>query len=94
MTTDQAARLHLYEQARAVLDEAAADTLMNALPRDLERFATKDDLAVLSHELRTEISARHNDLLARSSWGWSPRTPPSSRWSSPPSVSADPASIG
>jgi hypothetical protein len=74
MTTDEAARLHLYELAREALDEPAADTLMNALPRDPDRFATKDDLAslgnelraeiaVLSNELRTEIVTRNSDLL-------------------------------
>jgi len=63
MTTDEAARLHLYEQARAVLDESAADTLMNALPRDPDRFATKDDLASLANELRAEFRAGNADLL-------------------------------
>ena len=63
MTTDEAARLHLYEQARAVLDESAADTLMNALPRSPDRFATKDDLASLANELRAELRAGNADLL-------------------------------
>lgn len=62
MTTDEAARLHLYELARAVLDEAAADTLMNALPRDPDRLATKDDLASLGNELRTELTLLRGDL--------------------------------
>jgi hypothetical protein len=62
MTTDEAARLHLYEQARAVLDESAADTLMNALPRDPDRFA-KDDLASLGNELRAEFRTGNADLL-------------------------------
>ena len=56
MTTDEASRYHLYEKARSVLDEAAADTLMTALPRDPDRFATKDDLAVLGSDLHTEIT--------------------------------------
>lgn len=63
MTIDEAARLHLYEQARAVLDESAADTLMNALPRDPDRFATKDDLALLEANLRAELRAGNTDLL-------------------------------
>ena len=63
MTIDEAARLHLYEQARAVLDDSAADTLMNALPRDPDRFATKDDLASLGNELRAEFRAGNADLL-------------------------------
>ena len=56
MTTDEASRHHLYEQARTALGEAAADTLMTALPRDPDRFATKDDLAVLGAGLHTEIT--------------------------------------
>lgn len=62
MTTDEAARLHLYELARDALDEPAADTLMNALPRDPDRFATKDDLASLGNELRAEFRAGISDL--------------------------------
>jgi hypothetical protein len=63
MTTDEAARLHLYELARDAFDESAADTLMNALPRDPDRFATKDDLASLGNELRAELRAGNADLL-------------------------------
>jgi len=62
MTTDEAARLHLYELARGAFDEAAADTLMNALPRDPDRFVTKDDLAVLGNDLRAEIAVLRNEL--------------------------------
>ncbi len=63
MTTDEASRHHLYEQARAALGEAAADTLMTALPRDPDRFATKDDLAVLEANVRGEIKAEIGGLL-------------------------------
>lgn len=74
MSTDEAARLHLYELARGAFDEAAADTLMNALARDPDRLATKDDLAslgtglgaeiaMLGNELRAEIATRNSDLL-------------------------------
>ncbi len=63
MTTDEAARLHLYEQARAALDQSAADTLMNALPRDPDRFATKDDLALFEGNLRAEFRAGNAGLL-------------------------------
>ena len=62
MATDEAARLHLYEQARSAFDEAAANTLMNALPLDPDRFATKDDLAVLEASLRAEFRAAIGDL--------------------------------
>lgn len=62
MTTDEAARLHLYELARGAFDEAAADTLMNALPRNPDRSATKDDLAVLGNDLRAEIAVLEANL--------------------------------
>lgn len=54
MTTDEASRLHLYERARNAFDEAAADTLMAALPHEPDRVATKDDIG----ELRAEIAAQ------------------------------------
>ena len=74
MTTDEASRHHLYEQARTALGEAAAETLMTALPRDPDRFATKDDLAalgarldakidVLGADLRGEIKSANSELL-------------------------------
>ena len=69
MATDEAARLHLYEQARSAFDDAAADTLMSALPRDPDRFATKDDIALLRADmttleanLRSEMHALISDL--------------------------------
>lgn len=49
--------------ARNALDESAADTLMNALPRDPDRFATKDDLAVVEANLRAEFRTGNADLL-------------------------------
>jgi hypothetical protein len=70
MATDEAARLHLYEHVRTAFDAEAADTLMNALPRDPDRFATKDDIArldahidVLEANLRGEITVANSDLL-------------------------------
>lgn len=63
MTIDEAARLHLYERARSALDEPAAETLMNAIARDPDRFATKDDLALVEANLRAEIRAGNTDLL-------------------------------
>jgi len=63
MTIDEAARLHLYEQARSAFDGAAAETLMTALAGDPDRFATKDDLAVLEANLRGEITSANSDLL-------------------------------
>ena len=58
MTTDEAARYHLYENARSVFDDAAADTLMTALPRDPDRFATKDDIAGLDAKIAIAKNAR------------------------------------
>jgi hypothetical protein len=55
MAIDEAARHRLYERAKHVLDEDAAGTLMGALPRDPDRFATKDDLTVLEAALRGEL---------------------------------------
>ena len=36
---------------------------MNALPLDWDRFATKDDLAVLEANLRSEIKAANSELM-------------------------------
>lgn len=63
MTLDEAARLHLYEQARDAFDEPAADTPMNAIARDPNRFATKDDLALFEANLRAEFRAGNTNLL-------------------------------
>lgn len=45
------------------LGEAAADTLMTALPRDTDRLATKDDVAFLEANLRGEIKSANGELL-------------------------------
>ena len=70
MASDEARRRHLYEHVRTAFDDDAADMLMSALPRDPDRFATKDDLAlvnaridVLEANLRGEIQARNGELL-------------------------------
>jgi hypothetical protein len=57
MATDESSRLQLYDRARSTWGEDAATTLMTVLPRDPDRFATKDDLIVLGAELRSEIAA-------------------------------------
>jgi len=62
MTTDEAARLHLYELARSTWDAKAADTLMNAIPADPQQLATKDDLAVLGSDLRAEMATLGGQL--------------------------------
>ncbi|MBS1838999.1 MAG: hypothetical protein JST64_14995 [Actinobacteria bacterium] len=62
MAIDEAARLHLYELARSTWDARAADTLMNAIPPDLRRLATEDDLAVLGSDLRSEMADLRGEL--------------------------------
>lgn len=57
MTTDETARLHLYEQARSTWDDEAARTFMTALPLDVDRFATKDDLETLKLQLEAKIES-------------------------------------
>jgi hypothetical protein len=57
MATDESSRLHLYDCARTTWGDEAAGILMTTLPRDPDRFATKDDLLVLGAELRSEIAA-------------------------------------
>lgn len=64
MAVDEASRLHLYEQARNAWGGDAADTLMHALPWDPDRSATKDDLAVLSANLRAEMADIRGELKA------------------------------
>jgi hypothetical protein len=62
MTTDETARLHLYEQARSTWDDEAARTLMTSLPWDVHDLATKQDLAAMDlhiesmeHRLQSSI---------------------------------------
>jgi hypothetical protein len=62
MTTDEAARLHLYERARAALGDPAADTLMSALPPDREQLATKADLGVLRSEMTNLGTSLRSDM--------------------------------
>lgn len=64
MTTDESSRLHLYDCARSTWGDEAAGFLLTSLPHTADRFATKDDLAVLSAELRAEISTGVGSLRA------------------------------
>lgn len=61
MTLDEASRLHLYEQARNALGDAAANTLMTSLPASPNRLATKDDVEVLG----SRLDARIDELATR-----------------------------
>lgn len=63
MAVDEAARLRLYDKARESWGDDEASTLMAALPRDPDRFATKDDIAVLGSELRGEIRASQAEIV-------------------------------
>jgi hypothetical protein len=60
MTTDDAARLHLLEQARSARGAEAADTLMSLLPHPAEEPATKTDLALL----RSDVTVMEANLRA------------------------------
>jgi hypothetical protein len=62
MSVEERRRLELYDAARTILGEAAADTLLELLPMDLPQLATKQDLAVLSAELRGEISGLRAEM--------------------------------
>jgi hypothetical protein len=55
VTTDESARLHLYERAGDAMDDDAARTLMSALPWDVAELATKQDLAMLKKDLIGQI---------------------------------------
>ncbi len=62
MATSETDRLHLFEIARAKLDEAAARTLMDLLPPDPSRLATGEDMAVSTAMLRTEMAGIRTEL--------------------------------
>lgn len=66
MSTSETDRLHLYEIARERWqDNDAARTLMNLLPPDPDRLATKDDLALTTAVLRTEIERQGKEMSDR-----------------------------
>ena len=62
MATDEATRLHLYEQARASWGVEAADALMHALPWDPDQGATKTDLALVGAELRGDMAELRGEM--------------------------------
>lgn len=58
MAVDDRTRLNLHRKLEAVLGPDDADTLMAHLPPvTWQDIATKDDLRILSSDLRSEISA-------------------------------------
>lgn len=65
MTIDDAARIHLFEQARSTWGAEAANTLINAMPSNSDSFATRDDIATLRGEaaaFRSEVHAEFADV--------------------------------
>jgi ribosomal protein L29 len=55
-------RHELYELARSQISDRFAELMMNALPPEPERLSTKDDLAVLGSDLRTEMADLRTEL--------------------------------
>jgi F0F1-type ATP synthase membrane subunit b/b' len=55
-------RHELYELARSQISDRFAELMMNALPPEPERLSTKDDLAVLGSDLRTEMADLRAEL--------------------------------
>ncbi len=62
MAVDDAARLHLYEQARSTWGSDAADTLIDSMLTPTDRPATRDDLVAFSAEIRAEIAELRGEL--------------------------------
>lgn len=57
-------RHELYELAKHHVNHRFADLMISALPPDPTRLATKDDLAVLGADLRTEMAELSGSLRA------------------------------
>ena len=55
-------RHELYELAKHHVNHRFADLMISALPPDPTRLATKDDLAVLGADLRTEMAELSGSL--------------------------------
>ena len=56
MPMTESERHELYEIAKNEVSDRFAELMINALPPDTDRLATKDDLAVLGSDLRTEMA--------------------------------------
>lgn len=65
MSTTDAERHELYELAKDHVNHRFAELMINSLPQDPDRFATKDDLALQTAELRTEMATLRNELVDR-----------------------------
>ncbi len=62
MSMTEAERLELYELAKRQVGDRFAELMIKAVPADPERLATKDDLAVLGADLRTETAHLRTEL--------------------------------
>ncbi len=62
MSMTEAERLEFYELAKRQVGDRFAELMIKAVPADPERLATKDDLAVLGADLRTEMAELRADL--------------------------------
>ncbi len=62
MSMTEPERHELYELAKRDVSERFAQLMIKALPPDPERLATKDDLAVLGADLRTEMAGLRGDM--------------------------------
>ncbi len=62
MSMTEPERHELYELARRDVSERFAQLMIKALPSDPDRLATKDDVAVVGSELRTEMADLRGDL--------------------------------
>ena len=62
MPMTESERHELYEIAKNEVSDRFAELMINALPPDTDRLATKDDLAVLGSDLRTEIADLRTEM--------------------------------
>lgn len=62
MSMTEPERHEFYELAKREVSDRFAELMIKAVPPDPERLATKDDLAVLGSDLRTEMAELRGDL--------------------------------
>ena len=62
MSMTERERHELYELAKHGISDRYAELMIKALPSEPDRLATKDDLAVLGSDLRTEMAELSTEL--------------------------------
>ncbi len=62
MSMTEPERHEFYELAKREVSDRFAELMIKAVPPDPERLATKDDLAVLGSDLRTEMAELRGEL--------------------------------